>query len=426
MINQAFEISSGRAPPPPPAGSELGGESPSKKPMLGCYLAKYLGSVPVTSPSGNEIVVDAVKRVKQLQQAPRNVSIVVSAATLDIVEHMSGELIKSVPILDVSFTALDPKDKKLFSYITHDARLKLMACHVFSVKGKAQEIPITIAEAFRAVSAPLKEKRREQQTSQLKRAGSGAALEKALSQLHEVGSTRQASGAIGVFEAKFIGSITVHALKGNDVVEAAVHQALMLKQPEEGVVIIITADGIRTIEGLTGEILNSVFISNVSFTTVVGPQSNIFAYISNEERLHRKTCHLYKCGPHKALEVAKCIGEAFKVAHDESIAREVCNQKEIMEKKKKKKERSKKKLQATCLFPLAMKSAKQSLQFFSFFGFCHPQGNPFAPESAEREAIHGELFTCQVGQPFAFLLGSSDACPPPPPPALAPSSTSVR
>lgn len=125
----------------------------------------------------------------------------------------------------------------------------------------------------------------------------------------------------------------------------AVLEVSMLKANEEGVVLVVTADGIRTIEGLTGEILHSVFITNVSFTTVVGPQHNVFAYISNDERLHRKTCHLYKCAPKKASEIAKSINEAFLVAHEEMRER---------------------------------------------------KGNPFAAESLEREAVDGELFACQL------------------------------
>lgn len=192
--------------------------------ILGSYAARYMGSVPVTEPKGNHVVVDAVKRVRQLAQAPRLVSIEVSAAGIHLVDEATRELIKAVPILDISFTALDPKDKKMFCYITHDPRLKIMACHVFSVKGSAQDIPVTIAEAFRAVSAPLKEKRREQSVAQPAKPGHG---ETANTVPNALTSPRTRSGALGVFEAKYMGSTTVPSLK---VRSAAVAQRAIVSE----------------------------------------------------------------------------------------------------------------------------------------------------------------------------------------------------
>ena len=44
------------------------------------------------------------------------------------------EVIKSLPILQISFSAVHPKDSKLIMWITNDPRLELMYCHAFQVK----------------------------------------------------------------------------------------------------------------------------------------------------------------------------------------------------------------------------------------------------------------------------------------------------
>ncbi len=73
-----------------------------------------------------------------MEQTPRNVEIVIYPESIEVVEASSRELIKTVSIMEVSFTAFDPDDKRLFSYITNDSRLGLIYCHAFSVKSKAR------------------------------------------------------------------------------------------------------------------------------------------------------------------------------------------------------------------------------------------------------------------------------------------------
>lgn len=84
-----------------------------------------------------------------MHQVPRGVEIVITGTAIEVVDASTQvqessvhcltttkDIIKSVPIMEVSFTALDPKDKKMFSYITNDSRLGLMYCHAFSVKNR--------------------------------------------------------------------------------------------------------------------------------------------------------------------------------------------------------------------------------------------------------------------------------------------------
>jgi hypothetical protein len=68
------------------------------------------------------------------------VEINVYPESIDVVEANTHDIIKTVSIMEVTFTAFDPDDKRLFSYITNDSRLGLIYCHAFSVKAKV--IPI--------------------------------------------------------------------------------------------------------------------------------------------------------------------------------------------------------------------------------------------------------------------------------------------
>ena len=45
---------------------------------------------------------------------------------------------KEAPIADVTFVAMDPTDKKLFSYITTDKAMNLILCHTFQVKARVR------------------------------------------------------------------------------------------------------------------------------------------------------------------------------------------------------------------------------------------------------------------------------------------------
>ena len=101
--------------------------------------------------------------------------------------------------------------------------------------------------------------------------------------------------------------------RGNEVIGDALEDALSKKINAEVVVIIVSPDGVRTIEGLTSQVKKSIFIEHVTFTTTLGEKKEIFGFISQDTRLKRILCHLYECGPGIAFNVTKTIGEAFKL-----------------------------------------------------------------------------------------------------------------
>lgn len=262
---------------------------------LGVWDVNYNGSVAVEEPKGNHVVKAANKRIKTLGDEARAVALVVCETEMKVVDKDTAEEIKVFPIMDVSFTALDPKDSKKFSFITNDTQFGLLYCHSFGISAAdSQIIPQTIADSFGKVTAKF---------------NAATPEERRALQLSNKGT----SGALGVFDAKYIGSVPCKQHRGNDVIEMALKDALSKKINAEVVVIIVSPDGVRTIEGLTSQVKQSIFIEHVTFTTTLGEKKEIFGFISQDTRLKRILCHLYECGPGTAFNVTKTIGEAFSI-----------------------------------------------------------------------------------------------------------------
>eukprot|EP00053_Salpingoeca_punica_P014733 m.134071 g.134071 ORF g.134071 m.134071 type:complete len:756 (+) comp16527_c0_seq2:243-2510(+) len=274
--------------------------------MLGTFTCKYLNTVPVPEAKGEAVIMRAVRKIQEMRPEPRVVQIVLFASTIDVRDAKTKDIIRTVPISQVSYWNLDPDYKGLFAYITADTRLGLKYCHAFIAKNKnsAQSIVNMIERAYNAT-----QEEQQRTLGDLKRMGGDEVQEKA------TGAT------LGVFEAKYVGSVAVKKLQGDDVVLEAVERAKALNLPGDGVAIVVSSEGIRTVEGLTGEVLQKHFIKTISYTTVADTRRGIFAYIARDDRLDRITCHVYVCGS-KAFDACACIGEAFKVAHEEAKARD--------------------------------------------------------------------------------------------------------
>eukprot|EP00045_Choanoeca_perplexa_P012851 m.142452 g.142452 ORF g.142452 m.142452 type:complete len:754 (+) comp16156_c0_seq1:271-2532(+) len=301
----------------------------NKSVSLGSYEAKYLGSVAVSEPRGKQVALDAFERIKALKSEPRSVDVVVLSDRLDVVEAKSNTVIKAVPIMEVSFTAGHPKDSKVFLWITNDARLGLKYCHAFQAKkAKGGDVLNVISSAF---------------ASMRQRVEKAAGSETALMELGVVPANKVQTDALGVYDAKYIGSVPVPELKGKLIVDQALQRARHDLKFAEGVVLTISAEGVRTIEGLTGEVVSAVLISDISFCTTSGAKKEVFAFISKDDRLKRRTCHLYECLD--AHKLTQAIGQAFTAAQEEALAR---------------------------------------------------KGNPFAPTSKERDTVKGPLFRYQI------------------------------
>lgn len=296
---------------------------------IGVYeSALYYGSVSVDSATGADTVKAAAKKMKALAGELRRTVLVICEAEIQVLDHVSKDVIKVFDIRDVSFTSLDKKDTKRLSFITVDAELGIKYCHAFGIlDGRAKDIPLTIGEAFARYTEKLKSAT-EEELKALKRPRKGT------------------SGAIGVFDAKYIGTVKANDIRGNETVETALeHARKQASAVAEPVVVIVTEDGIRTIEALTGVAKQSVFIEHITFTANLGDKGEYLGFISQDTRLQRTLCHLYELQVGIAGKVTFAIGDAFKKLKEKSNERDK---------------------------------------------------NPFAAIFTEREPVPGQLFRCQV------------------------------
>lgn len=153
---------------------------------LGVWDVSYNGSVSVEEPKGNHVVKAANKRIAALGNEARAVALVVCETEIKVVDKDTAEEIKVFPIMDVSFTALDPKDSKKWSFITNDTQFALLYCHSFGISADdSQTIPRTISDSFAKVTAKFNAATPEER--------------RAVQQ-----SNKGTSGALGVFDAKYV------------------------------------------------------------------------------------------------------------------------------------------------------------------------------------------------------------------------------
>nr|XP_042099574.1 PTB domain-containing engulfment adapter protein 1 isoform X3 [Ovis aries] len=86
------------------------------------YNAKFLGSTEVEQPKGTEVVRDAVRKLKEVQH--------------------------NCQLHRISFCADDKTDKRIFTFICKDSESNKHLCYVFDSEKCAEEITLTIGQAF--------------------------------------------------------------------------------------------------------------------------------------------------------------------------------------------------------------------------------------------------------------------------------------
>ncbi|XP_077304788.1 PTB domain-containing engulfment adapter protein 1 isoform X1 [Lithobates pipiens] len=119
------------------------------------YNAKFLGSTEVEQPKGTEIVRDAVRKLKfarhikksEGQKTPK-VELQISIYGVKILEPKTKEVLHNCQLHRISFCADDKTDKRIFTYICKDSESNKHLCYVFDSEKCAEEITLTIGQAF--------------------------------------------------------------------------------------------------------------------------------------------------------------------------------------------------------------------------------------------------------------------------------------
>ncbi|XP_044158570.1 PTB domain-containing engulfment adapter protein 1 isoform X2 [Bufo gargarizans] len=119
------------------------------------YNAKFLGSTEVEQPKGTEVVKDAVRKLKfarhikksEGQKTPK-VELQISIYGVKIIEPKTKEVLHNCKLHRISFCADDKTDKRIFTFICKDSESNKHLCYVFDSEKCAEEITLTIGQAF--------------------------------------------------------------------------------------------------------------------------------------------------------------------------------------------------------------------------------------------------------------------------------------
>ncbi|XP_076406585.1 PTB domain-containing engulfment adapter protein 1 isoform X11 [Peromyscus maniculatus bairdii] len=146
------------------------------------YNAKFLGSTEVEQPKGTEVVRDAVRKLKAgmeyrrraclkkksqaNEQKPKEkekfarhikksegqkipkVELQISIYGVKILEPKTKEVQHNCQLHRISFCADDKTDKRIFTFICKDSESNKHLCYVFDSEKCAEEITLTIGQAF--------------------------------------------------------------------------------------------------------------------------------------------------------------------------------------------------------------------------------------------------------------------------------------
>ncbi|KAG0725845.1 PTB domain-containing engulfment adapter protein 1 [Chionoecetes opilio] len=119
------------------------------------YLVKFLGSTEVNQPKGIEVVKEGIRKLKFNQQLKKaegsktpKVELTVSIDGVAIHEPKTKRNLYQYPLHRISYCADDKAEKRFFSFIAKEADSDKHTCFVFVSDKLAEEITLTIGQAF--------------------------------------------------------------------------------------------------------------------------------------------------------------------------------------------------------------------------------------------------------------------------------------
>jgi len=119
------------------------------------YLVKFLGSTEVDQAKGIDVVKEGIRKLKFSQQIKKaegektpKVELTVSVDGVAIQEPKSKKIQHQYPLNRISYCADDKAEKRFFSFIAKESDSDKHTCFVFVSDKLAEEITLTIGQAF--------------------------------------------------------------------------------------------------------------------------------------------------------------------------------------------------------------------------------------------------------------------------------------
>lgn len=123
------------------------------------YSVKLLGATDVAQAKGTDIVREAIKKVKFANHIKKSeagvkgsklkkVELKISIDNIKVEDVKTKEELYSYPLHRISYCADDKRDKKLFAFIAKDSGQQHHNCYVFECEKMAEELTLTVGQAF--------------------------------------------------------------------------------------------------------------------------------------------------------------------------------------------------------------------------------------------------------------------------------------
>ncbi|XP_070302540.1 PTB domain-containing engulfment adapter protein 1-like [Salvelinus sp. IW2-2015] len=127
----------------------------SHTPNSSSYFIFFLGNTEVDQPKGTEIVKEAVRKLKFQRhikksegQKTQKVELQISIYGVKILDPKTKDVQYNCQLHRISFCADDKTDKRIFTFICTEPETKKHICYVFDSEKCAEEVTLTIGQAF--------------------------------------------------------------------------------------------------------------------------------------------------------------------------------------------------------------------------------------------------------------------------------------
>lgn len=326
------------------------------------FATEYVGVVPVAAsvPSqslwkmfGPQIVQQAAKKLKALNPKVAEGTVVITPKQIMVLNSGTGILMDQEDLVHVKYTAIHPSDKKKAIYVAFAPQVGILYCHVLSFRNKnttqmvVDAISSGVKEALAAkdeafgfdssfiysMAQPKAFKPQGSEAAELASLGQTIGIVESIRyvgtvplRMKDVAASKEITKDDVETAASFmLGQLKLHAKKTpkkNRQISFVSRKAAADADPLSGlpVVLIVSAEGIRTIDNISREETHRVFLQDLAYFSEVAVKGDnhgeLFAAVSKDDKLRHVRMRLYRCdGKGSALSICDTIQQAFKAAN---------------------------------------------------------------------------------------------------------------
>lgn len=303
--------------------------------VIGVFPCKYIGSVPVKAKTGNDVCQNAVQRILGLNNRERAIDLKVTSKGIYLIDVATKDIIKDVPINEVTFVGTSSEDSKVISFFENNKKARLVTCNTFRVAKEAFKIPVAINEAFQIMKsggsaengegagADKKGLRRNSSMSMSKKEAIAASAVKS-------GPRVEKGNQLQSYPCMYLGTVNVSLPKGDDVASEALGR-IVKGEPTMKCEFVVYDNVAEVVSTAEGEAIFSCLVRDISFAKT-SEDKLTFSFIVNDRRLEKMQCTAItldkldedRPSPRRCLDMAiKALSEKAKAEQEELMKKEL-------------------------------------------------------------------------------------------------------